>query len=313
MKTFCITLLTLTSALLQPTCAAAQRAGFVNVEGADLGAKISAARSRAGRASGPYWVAYGFPVRPQVAVDIVIGDGQGAEFDVAAAGAVTGGVGEYETRNLGVFLLYEGSGATPSRVEIYNLDRKRDYEGRAVYWLGSAGANESLALLRDLLGRPASEALAQKLTMGVALHDDAQVGGLLESLARTAPSAAARGEAASWLGRTGGNLQTLSAIARNDSEHLDVRVEAVRAIGKSREPGSGGLLAELYDSLEAPALKSAVIASAGKNRQPEAVALLGRVAQNENNGGLRLQAQQSLDKVTGAKKERKRKSKGGSL
>lgn len=305
MQTLWTTLVILTSSILQPTCAAAQQRGFINVESpAELGARVSAARARAGRASGPYWVAYGFPVRPDVAVDINI-DG----FEATTA---VGGAGEFETRNLGVFMLFEAAGAAPSRVEVYNLDRRRDYEGRPVYWLGRAGSPESLALLRDLVGRAASDQAAQRLTAAVGLHDDAQVAALLESLARTAPSAAARGEAARWLSRVGGHLQTLSAIARNGEEQVAVRAEAVRAIGKSDEAGAGGLLAELYDALESPALKSAVVSAAAKNRQREAVALLNRLAESEPDAGLRAQAQQSLRKATGAKKE-KQKSKGGSL
>lgn len=298
MKTLWTTLAILTSTILQPTCATAQQTGFIDIGGpAQLGARVSAARDRAGRGSGPYWVAYGFPVRADVAVDINI-DG----FEATTA---VGGAGEFETRNLGVFMLYEGSGAAPSRVEVYNLDRRREHEGRPVYWLGKAGASESLDLLREVIGRTSSDEAARKLTTAVGLHDDAQVAPLLEGLARTAPSEGARGEAARWLGRLGNHLPTLSGIARNGDEQFGVRAEAIRAIGKSRQPGSGLLLAELYDSLETPALKSVVLDGAGNNRQPEAIALLNRLAQGEPDAGLRLQAQQKLRKATGAKKAKR--------
>lgn len=297
MKTLWTTLVILTSTILQPTCATAQHTGFIKVEApSGLGARVSAARDRAGRAAGSYWVAYTFPVRPDVAVDVNI-DG----FEATTA---VGGAGQFETRDLGVFMLYDGAGAAPSRVEVYNLDRQREHEGRPVYWLGKAGAPESLELLRDLVGRTTSDEAARKLTTAIGLHDDAQVGALLESLASKAPAAGARGEAARWLGRLDGHLPALSAIARNGDEQFAVRAEAIRAIGKSRQPEAGSLLAELYNSVETPALKATVLDGAGKNRQPEAVALLSRLAQSEPDAGLRLQAQQKLRKATGTKQKK---------
>ena len=62
-----------------------------------------------------------------------------------------------ETRNLGVFLLREPSDTAVTRVEVYNLDRAREYSGYRVYWLGRAGNEESLNLLRGLVeGRQAA-------------------------------------------------------------------------------------------------------------------------------------------------------------
>jgi hypothetical protein len=56
-----------------------------------------------------------------------------------------------ETRNLGVFLLHEPSDGSITRVEVYNLDRQREYSGYPVYWLGRAGNEESLSLLKALV------------------------------------------------------------------------------------------------------------------------------------------------------------------
>src|SRR4028118_953470 len=121
--------------------AAAQTSSFIQVEGADLRAKLEAAatRARAGSARAPYWSAYSFDVRPGVAVDPGHGEFHGS---MNTSGGTTVFVGSsrgmtVETRNLGVFLLRDPSGnGAITRLEIYNLDRKREYGGYPVYWLG---------------------------------------------------------------------------------------------------------------------------------------------------------------------------------
>ncbi|MEJ7709006.1 MAG: hypothetical protein WKF84_03925 [Pyrinomonadaceae bacterium] len=44
-----------------------------------------------------------------------------------------------ETRNLGIFVLYDSASDKPKRLEVYNLERQREYSGYPVYWLGRAG------------------------------------------------------------------------------------------------------------------------------------------------------------------------------
>src|SRR5918911_212537 len=99
----------------------------------------------------PYWTAYSFDVRPGVAVDP-----DGGEFH----GSMNGFGGIYvfsgtnsagmtvETRNLAVFLLRSPSSNAITRMEVYNLDRAREYSGYQVYFTGRASNDESLAFLR---------------------------------------------------------------------------------------------------------------------------------------------------------------------
>ena len=55
-----------------------------------------------------------------------------------------------ETRNLAIFLLREPGGNQVTRMEVYNLERKREYSGYPVYWLGRSNNEESLNYLRAL-------------------------------------------------------------------------------------------------------------------------------------------------------------------
>ena len=57
---------------LQVQSATATVQSFNSVEGADLMAKLDAARERARAKQSPYWSAYAFDVRPGVAIDPAI-------------------------------------------------------------------------------------------------------------------------------------------------------------------------------------------------------------------------------------------------
>ena len=119
--------------------------GFTNVEGANLKSRLGSAIKLGAARQGRFWVAYTFAVRPGVAFDAEVIGSRGSA--IVINGAVVGA--QLETRNLGVFLLHEGSGGSVLRAEIYNLNRPRDYAGYPVYWIGHGPGNESLPLLRS--------------------------------------------------------------------------------------------------------------------------------------------------------------------
>jgi hypothetical protein len=130
----------------EPTQQTARQAPpFVNVEGADLAAKLEAA-SRQARTSSPrtpFWTAYAFDVRPGVAVDPGGGQFHGSMDTVGGIHVFIGtdrtGTTN-ETRNLGVFVLRDPGSNNVTRMEIYNLDRQREYSGYPVYWARRASA-----------------------------------------------------------------------------------------------------------------------------------------------------------------------------
>jgi HEAT repeat protein len=242
---------------------AAQSASFIQVEGADLKAKLDAAAGRARSSSSarttPYWSAYSFDVRPGVAVDPGGGEFHGS---MNTSGGTTVFVGTsngmtVETRNLGVFLLRDAANGAVTRMEIYNLDRKREYGGHPVYWLGRVGNEESLNYLRGLAESAPSPAsttnaglLNQHATLAIALHDDARVGGMLKGFVKaTAGNRKARSTAVYWLGQIGGETDFLAALVRNEGEDAKVRRQAAHAIGESRDRAALSTLQSLYDGL----------------------------------------------------------------
>jgi hypothetical protein len=297
MKSSVVTLVIgVAASIIALTCAQAQSEKFTKIDGASLSAKLAAAHSRAVEGK-PYWVAYGFDVRPRVGFDL---PDQASQPKVVVEAS-----GPAETPNLGVFMLYKTRGANPARIEVYNLDRQRDYEGMPVFWLGKVPASESLDHLRKLVPQVTENASAENLTHAIALHNDSQSGVILEDLLQHATNEGVRRESAFWLGRIPGHLQSLADVVNKEQEALDVRKQAVMAIGKSREEGSGAMLQRLYTSSLSRDLKQEILEAAAKNRQAPALELLTTVGQSSDDMTLTARAQELLNKASGKKEKNK--------
>jgi hypothetical protein len=117
---------------LQTQSTATTVQSFTAVEGADLMARLEAAQSRARNQQAPYWSAYTFDVRPGIAVDPAVHDFHGTMNTMGDTtvfiGTNAAGV-TIETRSLAIFLLREPSSNQITRMEVYNLERKREYSG----------------------------------------------------------------------------------------------------------------------------------------------------------------------------------------
>jgi HEAT repeat protein len=293
------------------TAAPAQSSSFIQVEGADLRAKLDAASTRArSSARAPYWSAYSFDVRPGVAVDPNGGEFHGS---MNTSGGTTVFVGTsngmtVETRNLAVFLLREAGGSSAvTRMEIYNLDRKREYGGHPVYWLGRAANEESLNYLRGIAesapsqGAPAAAGLlSQHATLAIALHDDPRVGGMLKGFVKAAGNRKARSTAVYWLGQIGGETEFLAGLVRSESEDMDVRRQAAHAIGASRDRLALSTLQSLYEGLPQSTsaqreVKRGIIHAVSDNENREgASAFLLKVAKTDADGESRRAAVHAL-------------------
>jgi HEAT repeat protein len=276
--------------------AAAQTSSFIQIEGADLRAKLDAASSRARAARTPYWSAYSFDVRPGVAVDPGGGEFQGS---MNTSGGTTVFVGTsrgmtVETRNLAVFLLREAGGSAVTRIEIYNLDRKREYGGHPVYWLGRAGSEESLNFLRGFIESATSSAstsradlVNQHATLAIALHDDARVGAMLKGFVKSSRNRKVRSTAVHWIGQIGGDTEFLAGVVRSESEDEDLRRQAAHAIGASRDGNTLSTLQNLYEGLpqttsaQREVKRGIIHAVAGNENREGASAFLLKVAKTD--------------------------------
>jgi len=258
---------------------------FTAVEGADLMAKLEAAQTRARARQTPYWSAYTFDVRPGVAVDPAIREFNGTMNTIGDTTVFIGTTSTgmtVETRNLAIFVLRDPTSNQITRMEVYNLERKREYSGYPVYWLGRANNEESLNYLRAITAATPLDMLSERAVLSIALHDDARVAGMLKNFVSTSPNQRIRSTSVYWLGQVGGEQTFLASIVRNETEDNKIRQSAAYAIGHSRDRGTVATLQGLYESLKDAPLRRSVIAAVGHSidEQPTFAFLLS-VAKND--------------------------------
>jgi HEAT repeat protein len=266
------------------------------VDGTDLRSRLDLA-IRQGRAKQTrFWTAYSFDVRPGVAVDVEF-HSNGNTTVINDTSVSVGS--KMETRNLGVFVLHEPSDGAVARVEVYNLDRQREYSGYPVYWLGRAGNEESLNYLKGIVESNQTGDAPKHAVFAIGLHDDPRVGGMLQDFVRSSKSDRIRSAAVFWLGQFPGNLQFLTDLVRNEQESVSLRKEAVFAIGISKEAGAMSALESLYQSINPREVKKQIIFAASINnndgnassRSDDAgINFLIKVAEGESDRELRKQA-----------------------
>ena len=253
---------------------------FTAVEGADLMSKLEAAQTKARARQTPYWSAYTFDVRPGVAVDPAIREFHGSMNtygDTTVFVGTTASGQTVETRNLAVFILRDPSGNEITRMEVYNLERKREYSGYPVYWLGRANNEESLNYLRAIAAATPLDKLSERAVISIALHDDARVAGMLKTFINSSPNQRIRSLAVYWLGQAGGEQAFLASLVRNEVEEIKFRRAAAYSIGQSRDPGGVATLQSLYETVKDVEVRRSVISAAGNRyeEQPAFAFLLG--------------------------------------
>jgi HEAT repeat protein len=289
-------------------CALAQTKNFIPVDGASLKAKIDNAliQGRAGAPAGRFWVGYQFEARPGVAVDFEVVDSAGGVY-FSADGASMTFDSRYETRELGLFLLYDNQRDLFTRAEVYNLRRTHEFSGYPVYWAGRTGNEESLNYLKSFIDSAAPEInrLADRATFAIALHDDARVESILTELIRRPAPEQVRARAIYWLGyapdsQSKNNL--LAEIVRNNQEGGEPRQQAMSALGISRAPATLPLLENLYETTTARELKRRALSGIARNDNRDGAATyLIRIAETEKELELRKSAIASLGRIAGEK------------
>jgi HEAT repeat protein len=268
----------------QSTATAVQ--SFTPVEGADLMSKLNAAQARGRTGQTPYWSAYTFDVRPGVAVDPDIRDFNGSIHSIGDSSVFVGTTSSgmtVETRNLAIFLLRDPTANQITRMEVYNLERKREYSSYPVYWLGRANNEESLNYLRALAAASPLDMLGERAVLGISLHDDARVGGMLKNFVTTSPNQQVRSSSVYWLGQVGGEQNFLATLVRNEAEPKELRRSAAHAIGQSKERGGVALLQGLFESAKDAELRRSIVSAASHTvfEKPQAFAFLLGVAKND--------------------------------
>jgi len=291
-------------------CAVAvgQTKSFVPVEGANLKAKIDGAivAGKANATNGRFWVAYQFEARSGVAIDFEVVDSAGV-VDMSMDGVSMMFDARHETRELGVFLLYDTAREAFIRAEVYNLRRDREYSGYPVYWAGHISNEESLNYLKSIVDAPAPEVnrLAERATFAIALHDDARVDPMLIEMIRRPIDEPMRSRAIYWLGNTPETTakNTLfTELVRNTQESSEARNAAMSALAMSRSAAALPLLQNLFETMTTRELKRPALTGIARNDNSDAAATyLIRVAETEKDIELRKSAIANLGRIAGQK------------
>jgi hypothetical protein len=121
-----------------------QTKNFTPVDGASLKAKIDSAiiAGKANAPNGRFWVGYQFEVRSGVAVDFEVVDSAGGVY-ISMDGTSMMFDPRHETRELGLFLLFDTQRDSFTRAEVYNLRRNHEFSSYPVYWAGHVANEES--------------------------------------------------------------------------------------------------------------------------------------------------------------------------
>ena len=281
---------------------------FIPIEGATLKSKIDAAvlQGRNNSSSGRFWVGYQFEVRPGVATDFEVVDSNGGVY-ISMDGTSMIFDSRYETRELGLFFLFDVQREQFTRAEVYNLKRKHEFSGYPVYWAGQIGNEESLNYLRTIIDSTAPEVnrLADRATFAIALHDDARVETMLMDLIRRPISEPIRSRAIYWLGNTpesAAKNSLFTEIVRNTQEGDEARQNAMSALGMSRSPATLPLLQNLYETQTSRELKRRALSGIARNDKTDAAATyLIRTAETEKDFELRKSAISALGRIAGQK------------
>jgi len=288
--------------------ASGQSKTFTPVEGANLKAKIDNAvlQGRSNALSGRFWVGYQFEVRPGVATDFEVVDGAGGVY-ISMDGSSMMFDPRYETRELGLFFLFDVPREQFTRAEVYNLKRNREFSGYPVFWAGHVGNEESLNYLKSIIDSPAPEMsrLAERATFAIALHDDARVDPLLMDLIRRPINEPIRSRAIYWLGNTPESAAKNAfflEIIRNSQEDDEARQNAMSGLAMSHSPATLPVLENSYETQTSREMRRRALSGIARNDNTDAAATyLIRTAESEKDFELRKSAISALGRVAGQK------------
>ena len=286
-----------------------QGKNFIPVEGANLKAKIDGAivaGKAANNPQGRFWIGYQFEVRPGVAVDFEIVDSAGGVY-MSMDGTSMMFDARHETRELGLFLLYDTQREGFTRAEVYNLRRQHEFSNYPVYWAGRVSNEESLNYLKSIVDSPAPELnrLSERATFAIALHDDARVDAMLTEMIRRPVSDQMRSRAIYWLGNTPesqAKTTLFTEIVRNTQESMEARNSAMSALAQSRSAAVLPVLQNLFETMTTRELKRRALTGIARNDNSDAAATyIIRVAENEKDMELRKSAVANLGRIAGQK------------
>jgi HEAT repeat protein len=105
--------------------------------------------------------------------------------------------------------------------------------------------------------------------VGIAVHDDARVGGMLKTFFSSSQNPRIRSNSVYWLGQVGGEQVFLAGIVRNEAEEKKIRRSAAYAIGQSHDRGTMATIQSLYENVKDVEIRQSIIGAAGSSDEEQ--------------------------------------------
>lgn len=273
------------------------------VQDASLGSRIDWARTTArSDRRATYWIGYAIAADPDRGfiymnrhVPVRTTDGSmftGSMRFTSAQGLIISGVpldsliGPRKVAETIVLLGYrvENGSATLDRLQLSSGMLPVHFDGRALYWLGDAQDDESIAQMRNLFSEVRSHELKNGVIVTTAAHVDAQVVlAQLRTWLASNDTEEVRARVAEELSQVPlpSAVGLLARTARADRSIL-VRREAAEALGETEVAGASDTLVRLVNTVEETSVVQEAIEALGERRDPTAFDALVRIVWEEH-------------------------------
>lgn len=284
-------------------------------QGTSLGSRIEWARTTARNdRRGTYWIGYAIAADPDRGfiymnrhVPVRTTDGSmftGSMRFTSAQGLIISGVpldsliGPRKVAETIILVGYrvENGSATLDRLQLSSGMLPVHFDGRALYWVGDAVDDESIAQMRHLFSEVRSRELKNGVITTTAAHVDAQVVlAQLRTWLASNDTEDVRARVAEELSQVPlpAAVGLLARTARADRSIL-VRREAAEALGETQVAGASDTLVRLVNTVDETSVVQEAIEALGERRDPTAFDALVRIVWEEHPLELQREAVESM-------------------
>jgi HEAT repeat protein len=184
-------------------------------------------------------------------------------------------------------------------IKVTETEPDRELRKEAIDGLGESKDPASLKALEKLINDPNTDADLQQEAVDAISEKEPDVAvPLLVKFAKTHKSIRVRREAMDHLGEIPGQLSFMADVARDESENLDLRKEAIEAIGESQDSEAIKMLETLYSDIANREVRREILDAVSEGHDKEAAfSFLMKVARSDEDQEMRQEALSGLSQM----------------
>jgi HEAT repeat protein len=184
-------------------------------------------------------------------------------------------------------------------IKVTENEPDRELRKEAIDGLGQSKDPASLQALERLINDPNTDADLQQEAIDAISEKEPDVAvPLLVKFAKTHTSIKVRREAMDHLGEIPGQLSFMADVARNESENLGLRKEAIEAIGESQDSEAIKMLQTLYTETANREVRREILDAVSEGHDREAaLGFLMKVARSDEDQKMRQKALSGLGEM----------------